>query len=420
MDRPTVFISSTIYDFHDLRSAIKNYLEESGCRVLASEYNDFTKPLDRHSYQACLDTIPQADIFLLLVGTRVGGWHHEPTRVSITQQEYRTAYALARVGKIRLLSFVRAEVWNHRQGSKEMQKHLTTLSEVDDDLRQKIMSRPSAFASDSEFIVSFIDEISRNKETADAVRGKGEMPIGNWIHPFGGFVDVRDVLDPLIFNGLPVRKAAGRKALQNQLLSLLRDILPLINDEPLLPATSVHKLAATINLKGEDLKGSVTLSDKIWNRLAYLAVLVPPVGFSATQFSSVLSTDLLLEYDPANGTFRQTPAYDVLTDLIDQLTKFNKARDAFNWGELISFGHLSKRAPDKSVKVPAHLIAHQLHLLFRWMDIGSLAIALVQALDGKPLVLPTRMPLSPFVDQENQIAKEQVTLDQVRQYVGLA
>ena len=61
MDRPTIFISSTIYDFRDLRSAIKDHLETNGCRVLASEFNDFTKPLNKHSYQACLDTIAQAD-----------------------------------------------------------------------------------------------------------------------------------------------------------------------------------------------------------------------------------------------------------------------------------------------------------------------------------------------------------------------
>ena len=100
MDRPTIFLSSTIYDFRDLRSAIKDHLEENGCCVLASDYNDFTKPLDVHSYETCLRTIEQADYFLLLIGTRVGGWYDLDNRVSITQQEYRTAYRLAQEGKI--------------------------------------------------------------------------------------------------------------------------------------------------------------------------------------------------------------------------------------------------------------------------------------------------------------------------------
>ncbi|MCK4813603.1 MAG: DUF4062 domain-containing protein, partial [Candidatus Marinimicrobia bacterium] len=61
MKKPTFFISSTIYDFSDLRSAIKYYLESQGCKILASEYNDFDKPLDKHSYDACLESIKQAD-----------------------------------------------------------------------------------------------------------------------------------------------------------------------------------------------------------------------------------------------------------------------------------------------------------------------------------------------------------------------
>lgn len=54
------FISSSIYEFCDLLSALKDYLEKSGVRVLAPENNDFTKPLDKHFYEARLDTIKQS------------------------------------------------------------------------------------------------------------------------------------------------------------------------------------------------------------------------------------------------------------------------------------------------------------------------------------------------------------------------
>jgi hypothetical protein len=48
--------------------------------VLASEYNDFGGNLDQHSYEACLANIDQADFFVLLIGSRVGGWFDESTR----------------------------------------------------------------------------------------------------------------------------------------------------------------------------------------------------------------------------------------------------------------------------------------------------------------------------------------------------
>lgn len=418
MDRPTIFVSSTIYDFGDMRSAIKDHLESNGCRVLASEFNDFTKPLDRHSYQACLDTIEQADIFLLLIGTRVGGWYDEAKRVSITQQEYRRAYELAQAGKIRLMSFVRADVWTHRQDAQSLEKHLAGLSELDDAMRRKIARFPSSFADDSGFIVSFIDEVCRNKETAEAAKGKGAMPIGNWVHPFSGFSDIRSVIDPLILNGLSVTKAAGRKALQNQLLILLRDVLPIVKDGPLIPAPTVLRLAAEINLTGQNITGSTKLSNKTWNTFVFLGTMVPSVRLDPNVFSSVLGTDLLLEYEPARGVFRQTEAYDLLTDLIDQIRKFEQVRSGYEFSKLIGYGRTG-RDRDGSVSVPVHLVAGQIQLLFRWVEVAALAKALAVALDGKPLVIPPRMPLTPFRDQEAEISKEQVSLEQVRHFVGL-
>lgn len=73
MKRPSFFISSTIYDFRDLRSAIKYYLEQQGCTVFASEYTNFPKQLEKNTYEACLETIVKADYFILLIGARVGG-----------------------------------------------------------------------------------------------------------------------------------------------------------------------------------------------------------------------------------------------------------------------------------------------------------------------------------------------------------
>jgi hypothetical protein len=419
MDRPTIFISSTIYDFRDMRSAIKDHLEENGCKVLASECNDFTKPLDKHSYQACLDTIQQADFFLLLVGTRVGGWYDELNRVSITQQEYRAAYNLAQDGKIKLLSFVRGGVWDHRESSKELSKHLESLSELDDEIRKKITSRPTVFASDSDFIVSFIDEISRNRETAEAAKGHGAMPVGNWIHTFTRFSDIREVLDPLILNGLSVRHAAGRKALQNQLLTLLRDVVPVINDKPIVPGPTILRLAKDMDLKIENLTGSIKLDDQAFGRLAYLGMLAPNAALNEAGLEGALGTDLLLEYNPSEGNFRQTPAYDLLTDLLDQIRKFEKARTGLSLNEIVVRGLPKHRGTDRSVTVSTPLIAGLLHLLFRWADVAALAKALAQVLDGKTLVAPQRMPLTPFREQEDELKREQVSLEQVRAFVGL-
>ena len=54
MKRPKIFISSTIYDFRDLRSALKYHLEALGFDVQLSEKNDFYKEFNINSYKACL------------------------------------------------------------------------------------------------------------------------------------------------------------------------------------------------------------------------------------------------------------------------------------------------------------------------------------------------------------------------------
>ncbi|MCK1409299.1 DUF4062 domain-containing protein [Bradyrhizobium sp. 76] len=418
MDRPTIFVSSTIYDFRDLRSAIKDHLEFNGCRVLASEFNDFTKPLDQHSYQACLDTIAQADYFLLLIGTRVGGFVDKVNRISITRQEYRTAYALAQVGKIRLLSFVRDEVWTHRQDVKELQKYLESLGEVDESMRKKVLAYPNSMADDSDAIGAFIEEVSRNKETSEAARCKGVMPIGNWIHTFKNFSEIRDVLDPLILKGLSVNKAAGRKALQNQLLTLLQQLVPLINSKPLLPDVTVVRLAKTLSLTASLVGQTVRIKATDWSTFATIGLYASKDAPDSSPFTMALGTDLLLEYDASSGTFRQTPAYDILTELVDQLQQFKKCRAGYNPMELFKYG--LKKNPDGSVSVPSELAAGHLNMLFRWADASNLAKALASHLEGDALVPPQRMPLSPFLDQVAELQAEHPSLDQIREFVGIA
>jgi hypothetical protein len=201
-------------------------------------------------------------------------------------------------------------------------------------------------------------------------------------------------------------------------LILLRDVLPKVNDAPRIPAATVLRLAREIGLTAQNITGTAKLSDKTWNTLAFLGTLVPAARLDPNVFSSVLGTDLLLEYDPAKGIFRQTAAYDLLTDLIDQIRKFEQVKAGYEFSKLIGYGRTGRNG-DKSVSVPVHLVAGQMQVLFRWIDVASLAKALAVALDGKPLVDPARMPLPPFGDQEAAVAKEQVSLEQVRQFVGL-
>jgi hypothetical protein len=55
--RPRVFVSSTIYDFRDLRSVLKWWLEQMFCEVRMSEFTDFNRPPEQCALNSCFAAI---------------------------------------------------------------------------------------------------------------------------------------------------------------------------------------------------------------------------------------------------------------------------------------------------------------------------------------------------------------------------
>jgi len=91
---PTVFISSTVKDLSDLRSAVRFFLEQYGFEVWISESPDFPHDLDDETRQAALRPIEDADYYVLIVGNRTGTLTSDG--VSVTRSEFRRARELHR------------------------------------------------------------------------------------------------------------------------------------------------------------------------------------------------------------------------------------------------------------------------------------------------------------------------------------
>ena len=158
------------------------------------------------------------------------------------------------------------------------------------------------------------------------------------------------------------------------------------------------------------------ITHKNWNTFMGLVLHATRSNITEFPFASFLGSDLLLEDHSRHGALGQTKAYDLLTELVDQLRKLEAKAGAEFWN-LAKFG--ANRGKGELVTAPVHLVAAHLQFLFRWADVGNLAKALALALDGKQYDLGARMPLTPFLDDEAKIAEEQVSLEQVRQFVGL-
>ncbi|MGA9582397.1 MAG: DUF4062 domain-containing protein [Allosphingosinicella sp.] len=417
--RPTFFLSSTIYDFRDLRSAIKFTLEARGCRVLASEFNDFGGRLDQHSYEACLSNIEQADFFVLLIGGRVGGWYDKPGRISITQQEYRTAYNLHEAGKLRLVTFAREEVWQLREDRKELTRFLAEMK-LSENERATIAAAPSKFAGDAEFVSEFITEVGRNHETTRAVMSGGEKPSGNWIYRFSTFREIHDVLQPLAFTGLTSEEAAYRKALQNELLIVMSRLLAKFEGSVIDLRPSLRKFlqANPITVEERD-RGWLAVDLTEWNAFATIFYQILGCRFEPVVIKDALTSTIFLDYDAGKGAYIQNAAYDALSQLWDEIRLFNDLSVADNLSIIHETSPRALGRNSGSARLEAHKAALLYSIAHRWINIIGLAEALILHLEGRPSEPPALMPFSPILGFEENVRSERVSVAELRAVFGI-
>jgi hypothetical protein len=418
MKRPTFFISSTIYDFRDLRDSLKFLLERQGCRVLASEYNDFEKPLDKHSYDACLAAIEQADYFVLLIGSRVGGWYDKANRISITQQEYRVAYELQREGKLRLISFVRGELWNLKEFSNRLASHLANVTNVELDIRENILSFPTRFATDAAFIINFMEEVAKNAETKEALDGKRELPIGNWIHTYSNFNDIVDVIEPILFKGDSLEVASARAALKAQVRSLLKASLIKITKNIMPPFSTVDGIVNKLKISRSEINGTTEATVENIRQLEAMSVLVHHRNPRPETLETTLQSPLLLKYDATKGAFESTYEYNNLAKLVDSIHIFLEHRNRYDSASKHDWSNISSSPPGSIISVPTIRLVRNLMLLISWAEMIELAQKLARSLDGLPSTCSNCVPKSPFYGEEERLSLDDIHEHEIDDFIG--
>jgi len=208
MNKPRIFISSTIYDFADLRSSLKYWLTEAGFDVQMSEHSDFDKNSSVNSYDACLETIATCDHFILLVGARKGGMFDDD--VSITRKEYQTAYELAKEGKIKkIINFVRQNVWDALEDRKNS-----------DSLHS------SKVLEDPEHIMSFVTEIKRIEDMKS-----GKKPLFNWVNTFSSFSDIVNTLSNELKLKINISELVALQTIELAIVGNLKEIFKKDDEE---------------------------------------------------------------------------------------------------------------------------------------------------------------------------------------------
>src|ERR1035437_926505 len=113
--QPTIFISSIVSEFYDLRGSLKYFLGKSGFRVLLSEEADFGADCGSDSLDNCLRQIEKSDYYFLLIGNNPGTiFKSEMKDTTVTFEEFRHYVSLVKAGKnLNLISFVRQQTWDN-------------------------------------------------------------------------------------------------------------------------------------------------------------------------------------------------------------------------------------------------------------------------------------------------------------------
>lgn len=415
--KPTFFISSTIYDFRDLRSALKFYLEEQGCAVLASEFNDFGQPLDVHSYEACLSQIEAADYFILLVGSRIGGWFDEGEKVSITRKEYRTAYDLHLQGRLRIISFVRSDVWALKDDRKELHKFLDGM-DIEAAKVTSIRSRPSRAVSDAEFLIEFLEEVGRNEQTSNAVRGGSALPTGNWIHVFSSFRDVIDVLRGQVFAGRPIDHAIACQLLRNELLEIVSMMLLKLQDGTVVfPFRRIDDFANKYPLSANALEQTIRIERDDFERFFMVLVRFSGLRLHGQVIDKILSSDVLLEFDPDSGAFQETEIFQALVQLRNEIRTFMRNQEGENLG-IKALAALQRAGAGRPVSIGVADLIGMRSLADRATNIVLLARASIRCLEGAAFKMPQLRPSTPFVDEVEQLDKERVSIADALQFIA--
>ncbi|HKO49973.1 MAG TPA: DUF4062 domain-containing protein [Polyangiaceae bacterium] len=357
---PRIFVSSTIYDFRDLRSALKFWLVELGYDVQMSEHADFGKSLDTNSHDACLRAIDDCDYFVLFIGARVGGMYDESQRLSITRAEYQHAYARFKAGHLRIVPFVRKEVWDIRSDRKALADYLRSDAMAAEELSanavEKIRTHPSKFATDANAIFSFIDEVSRAEEMKAAIRSGVARPEGNWVHVFDSFSDVAAVLRQSIGLTTNVRRRGLVANVMHEIAFNLRAFL--VSKDGVVSPTSSRWTRIREELMGQlraDIVGSSSIDAIVMNTFCACWLEGQARHLQTTFLEEALRSGQFLEYNRARDAIEVGAEQDALLQLLDEVRGYARLSQSISAGPNLFGAYASKNAESKTTVKNADL-----------------------------------------------------------------
>ncbi len=172
-----ISLISTDYDLKNERKAIIEFLKSYEIEVSAFEEPKFPVPEGYHSHDVCIHNLERANIAILLINERYGGFYYADKGVSITEKEYELL-------NVPTIVLVNKKVWDERAIYRKQQKS-SGLSE--EEYAKSGKYNPHYVQNVNVFC--FIDKIQKSYET------KGRS---NWLNFWDNPSDLTRILPDVL------------------------------------------------------------------------------------------------------------------------------------------------------------------------------------------------------------------------------
>lgn len=410
--KPRVFVSSTIADFRDLRSALKFWLEEMDFEVQMSEFTDFDRRPEEGTFESCFNAIKACHYYILLIGGRRGSVY--TNGVSVTQQEYRVAAELAQQGLIKPIVFLRSEV-----ATALAERRAIAHSTVEDGQgTSRNVGGTSATLDDPDFTQTFINEIGATQHgTASQYGPSGSM----WYYRFSAFRDVIDALRVTLLLQHPIRRQAQLANVRAELNANLAALVDRQKDGTLAPFTRwLTVVRNMVALPQPTLRQQVRLTPPQANLAMGFWYFNPsPDQLHTVALQEAILSSEFLSYDQATQRMVPTPDYEAMQSLLTLIHRYRTTH------EIIAARVTSREAfyEAQRHKQGATIAADDLLWLYglhdRLQDITRFSIALLRRIvdPSRPFAMPELNPSSPLKGESEMIAAEHPTSIELEKWI---
>lgn len=389
---PSIFISSTVKEFRDLRFAMAYIFRRQGYIVSQSEAYDFNVSGNSTAVKECLKNIRNSDYYILLIGNETG--YIFENDISITRCEYRVAKE----------SFLET-------GRPVM--HLFLRNETDIALKTNNNNEIPEF-----------DNVPHQRTFIYEVQNPNNERVPNFLKRFDNSESLLNSLEFPLNLGRNLTERLARHSLISELLSNLVQMVERHRSSASVRHFYMEKIRREYPMTKDQLKKDINLPKDLSSYLLFALVgRIHGNDLFTQAIEDAIYRGIFLQYEPHSGTFLDSPVHILLKHILDDIRKL-KNLDSENMPRwdlniLVSIERLqTMQTPYLTIKGQDYLWAlsyyDQVTNIFN--EHKSLCRFLLGVTDKLEEI--ARQPITPLgAHMANNILKERVSEDEIARLI---